>query len=355
MNIDEKQLSVSARNVNGKSLSGSGATQFASRLRKLSRRILRRLDLCVTKVRGWQRFEKLPPDVLKIESTNICNANCIFCAYQYENRPKTFIPDDLYLKSLKEYAALGGRKLSYVPIVGEPLVDKNFISKIKLAKQHGMEHVYTYTNGLLLHKFDLDELLLSGIGELIISTAPFDEEMYFRLYRNKGYKQLLRNLTALLQRNIELGRPVKITFHVRSYVPEKVALSLPDYVQHIRPFINEATDIGVMVSYDNWGGLIKQEDLIGEMKISDPPRDKSLPCLQTFTLTVLSDGRVRACGCRFNNDEKEDPLVIGDARTQSLDEIWNGEKLKQLRRKFASRDLPSLCEKCLAYAPKTAA
>jgi MoaA/NifB/PqqE/SkfB family radical SAM enzyme len=322
-------------------------------LRRRVRAALYRVNLRITKLRGWRHFETLPPNVLKVESTNICNADCIFCAYQYENRPKSFMAEDLYLKCVEEYAAMGGRRLSYVPIVGEPLVDRKFIQKVREAKKHGMKDVYTFTNGLLLHKFDTDELLLSGIDLLIISSTPFDEAMYFRLYRNKGYQKLLQNLSTLLRRNVELGRPVRIQLHLRSDVNEQAALSFPDYVTHIRPYINEATDVGVMLEYDNWGGLIKQEDLSGEMKLYDPPRDKSIPCLHTFTLTVLSDGRVRACGCRFNNDVKDDPLIIGDARTQPLAEIWNSDKLKGLRRRFETGDLPSLCQKCSAYQPKT--
>jgi len=334
-------------------LSGIRSAQLVRRLRKASQRGLDRLNLLVTRHRGWERFEKLPPNVLKVESTNICNADCIFCAYQYEDRPKSFMPDELYTKSLEEYAALGGRRLSYVPIVGEPLIDRKFIVKVKEAKRCGMADIYTYTNGLLLHKFDTDELLSSGLNLLIISSAPFDEDMYVKLYRNKGYKRLLTNLRALLQRNIELGRPVAIKFHLRSAVDERTALSLPDYVTHIKPYINEATDVGVMLSYDSWGGLIKQEDLFGEMQLAPPPSDKSIPCLHTFTLTVLSDGRVRACGCRFNNEAIDDPLVIGDATTQTLGEIWHSQTLKQLRRRFTTGELPSLCQKCSAYAPKT--
>jgi MoaA/NifB/PqqE/SkfB family radical SAM enzyme len=353
VSVDEGRGSIIANPQ--QTIASGGPAHLRRGLLRFSRRQIQRLNLYVTKIRGWKRFERLPPAVLKIETTNICNADCIFCAYQYEDRPKAFMADALYRKSLEEYAAMGGQALSYVPIVGEPLIDKNFIPKIKLAKQHGMQDIYTYTNALLLHKFNIDELLTSGINRIIISTAPFDEQMYIRLYRNKGYPQLLKNLVALLQRNIELGRPVRITFHIRSYVDEKTALSLPDYLKYIRPYVNEATDIGVMLSYDSWGGLIKQEDLIGEMKLSPPPMDKSVPCFQTFTLTVLADGKVRACGCRFNNDEKDDPLIIGDVKTQSLQEIWRGEKLMQFRRRFVSGDLPSLCQKCLAYGPKTTA
>ena len=107
-----------------------------------------------------------------------------------------------------------------------------------------------------------------------------------------------------------------------------------------------------MLAYDNWGGLIEEKHLIGDMTLVPSSVNKTLPCLQTFTMTVLYDGRVRACGCRFNNDEDNDPLIIGDLKSDRLSDIWNGQKVRDLRRTFGTNRLPSICQKCTAYSPK---
>ncbi len=320
-------------------------------LRRLKKRANRYFNAVARRFRNWEKLETQPPKVLKVELNNVCNANCIFCGYQYEMRAKGKMPDALFDRSLQEFVALGGKRLSYIPIVGEPLLDKKLPERTRQARALGIEEVYTYTNGILLYRYDIDALLASGLTHLSISTSPLDAESYERIYRSKEYDKLIVGLEKLLIRNNELGKPVNINFLIRSDVPTEIALDKPDYKKYVRPHINENQDIGVMYKgYDSWGGMIKQEDLYGEMTVAEPPADKSRPCDQTFSLTVLYDGRVRACGCRFNNAE-EDPLIVGDLKDQSLREIWHGDKLKQVRRSFPEGNLSSLCQACATYKP----
>ena len=73
------------------------------------------------------------PILLNIETTNICNANCIFCAYQYQEREQKFMDINLCHNIVDQYIALGGKNISLIPVVGDPLTDLNFIDKIKYA------------------------------------------------------------------------------------------------------------------------------------------------------------------------------------------------------------------------------
>ena len=320
-------------------------------LRRVKKRIKRVVGNVTRRFCNWEKLENQPPRVLKVELNNVCNANCVFCGYQYELRAKGKMSDELFERSLKEYVAMGGKRLSYIPIVGEPLLDKKLPERTRMARALGIEEVYTYSNGILLYRYDIDALLNSGLSHLSISTSPLDADSYERIYRSKEYDKLLVGLEKLLIRNNELGKPVAINFLIRSDVPAEIALEKPDYKKYIKPHIDESKEIGVMYrDYDSWGGMIKQEDLFGEMTVGDPPADKSRPCDQTFSLTVLYDGRVRACGCRFNNAE-EDPLIIGNLKDQTLTEIWNGEKLKEVRRSFPEGKLGSLCQACVTYKP----
>jgi MoaA/NifB/PqqE/SkfB family radical SAM enzyme len=321
--------------------------------RRLTRKLKGIIDPILRRFRPWEPLEKRPPYVLKVELTNVCNANCIFCGYQYEERRKGKMPNALFEQSVKEFVALGGRTISYIPIVGEPLLDTRLPERTRQARAWGIERVYAYSNGILLYRYDIHALLTSGLSQFSISTAPFDAESFKRLYRNDYYEHMLTGIEKLLQANLALGQPVHINFLIRSDVVPKEAMTKPDYQKRIRPYINEATDIGVMLNgYDTWGGMIKQEDLFGEMKLAEPAADKSRPCKQTFTLTVLYDGRVRACGCRFSNaNPDEDPLIIGNLNEQSLVEIWNGDKLKQFRRSFPEGQLTDLCKACCTYQP----
>jgi MoaA/NifB/PqqE/SkfB family radical SAM enzyme len=293
------------------------------------------------------------PGTLKIELTNVCNANCTFCGYQYEERPQGLMPDDLYRSALEQYRAMGGTDLSFTPVVGEPLLDKRFVERIELARELGYEKIFTYTNGILLEKHDLRRLLTSGIERLQVSTAGFDEAEYERVFRSKRYRKMLRGLRKLLELNDQLGRPVRIRIELRSDTPMSEIRRRTDYIENVKPFIDEEQDLGCLVEYDTWGGMIREEDLTGIMRVAKIPRYKRTPCFRTYSCMVMWDGQVRACSCRFSNEDPIDALLIGNLNGASLKEIWFGERLASLRRSFVEERLPGVCRSCTMYEVAT--
>ncbi len=304
-------------------------------------------------LKDWQYLENVPPRTLKIELTNICNANCVFCGYQYENRKKGIMSQELYLRVLKEYRGMGGENISFTSIVGEPFIDTNIIDRIRKAKEFGFKDIYTYTNGILLYRYDIKALLRSGINHLIISTSPFEKGKFERLYRNRDYDKLLEGLQKVLMINQQIGRPVKVEIAFRSDISLRKALLLNDYQKFIRPYINdERKEISILVKgYDNWSGMIKHKDLFGEMELASIPKYKLHPCSRTFSCMVMWDGYVRGCSCRFSNFDDEDNLIIGNLKDIDLKNIWFGDKVKQLRRSFVNNKLCITCRNCTMYTP----
>ena len=71
------------------------------------------------------------PSGLGIEVTNLCNANCIFCAYQYQKRPVTFMSYEMFRKAIDQYLSFGKDKdgVGLTPVVGDPLVDRDLVRK----------------------------------------------------------------------------------------------------------------------------------------------------------------------------------------------------------------------------------
>ena len=53
---------------------------------------------------------------VNIETTNVCNANCTFCAYQYQTRDMGIMSEQLFKKIVEEYSALGGGSLGLTPL-----------------------------------------------------------------------------------------------------------------------------------------------------------------------------------------------------------------------------------------------
>lgn len=153
---------------------------------------------------------------LSIETTNICNANCVFCAYQYQERTKGIMPMELFKKVIDEYANSGGCSLGLTPTVGDPLVDPKLLERISYARAHPeITRIGMYTNMILLKRFTTEALVESGLTHLIVSTSGFDEAMYERIYRSKQYGTVFFNIKDFAEANNRAGKPVDFRVEMR--------------------------------------------------------------------------------------------------------------------------------------------
>lgn len=294
--------------------------------------------------------EAAPKKILAIEVINICNANCVFCGYQYQERRKQAMSDEVFEKSLRDYVEMGGGELSLTVTVGEPLLDPKFVQKVARARSEPrISNIFTITNCLNLHRVGARNLLTSGISWIDVSTTAFDAETYSRVYRSSHFEQMKANLLELLRTNHALGRPAKINVRLRLDRPPEEALTLPGFEEVKR--LADSVDWNT-TNFDSWSGRIKQQDLPGQMKLRRPTPlflMKGAPCAMLWNgLTVLSNGTVTACACRDLDGTSQ--LVLGNIRERSLRELWHSERLRDIRQDwFARRHIPDICRDCTLY------
>src|SRR5262245_32237955 len=154
----------------------------------VARRLSLKVDAWIGRLRDLDRILAqldLKPPSLNFELTNLCNANCVFCGYQYQERPKALMGDSVFGKALDDFVACGGGEVFLTPIVGEATVDPRFLDRVAaLRVQPAIRDIRVITNGILLDRFGIDNIVCSGLTGIFISTAGFDKQMYRRLYRN---------------------------------------------------------------------------------------------------------------------------------------------------------------------------
>jgi MoaA/NifB/PqqE/SkfB family radical SAM enzyme len=309
----------------------------------------------------WRQMEKASPSTMALETTNICNASCIFCAYQYQEnfrKGQGVMSDTIFESFITQFKEMGGRKIDFTPLVGDALIDPKIIQRVKYAKDKGFK-VFFFTNGILFNRMDLESLIKTGIESITLSTGPFDKENYEKLYRTKQgkYEDLIQGLKKLLKIRNELNAKLKLTILFRSNIPYKDLIELPDYQNEILPLMTEEERKAAYVltkGFDSWGGQIHKEDLTGIMDIAVPPLIKRRPCLWSFYNEVMWDGKVRACSCRFtetDNSDANDGLLIGDLNKSSLKDIVFGTEVKRLRQSFVKGKPPPVCRTCTMYKP----
>lgn len=289
---------------------------------------------------------------LTIETVNICNANCIFCGYQYMKRKKQLMGDETFKKAIGDFVMIGG-DLHLTVVVGDPLLDPKFVERVSYARSFScIKNISTITNCLNLHKIGAKNLLNSGLNEIGVSMTAFDAEMYRRIYRSKRYEQMKQNVLDLLRANNELGRPVKISIGLRIDKP----------MEEVRNYygFNEVVELADSVDanyyFDSWSGRIKQENLVGNMKIRPKVfhfMRKNNPCSMMYSgVGVLVDGTVTVCPCRDLNGDSD--LVIGNINESSLHDIYYSKHLEELRNNWLEgKYIPDICRDCSHYNPYT--
>jgi MoaA/NifB/PqqE/SkfB family radical SAM enzyme len=253
---------------------------------------------------------------------------------------------ELYERLIDEYAELGGGRVGLTPTVGDPLVDRRIIERIRYARSKPeITEIAMFSNMISLGLVGAEALVESGINVLSVSTSGLDEAMYKRVYRSTRYRQVLANIKAFADANIAAGSPVHFTIEMRSDRPLSEVVKYPDY-RELADVIG-ADKIAGKFRYDSWAGKIRQKDLIGTMKLRTRTPPRVSPCSELFTgPMVYWDGRVGACGCR---DVNASELIIGDANRERLGEIWFGHAIERLRDDFVTSRIRPICDSCTHY------
>ncbi len=285
------------------------------------------------------------PFELHLELTNLCNANCVFCPYQFQTREVQFMSDDVFYKAVQDYVSIGGGSVGLTPIVGDALIDPKFLERVRyLRSLPQVDRIWLTTNCILLDRFGIEPVLQSGITALTVSTAGFDAAMYERVYRSASYQRMRRNVVELLERNCALGSPLAITIALRPDRPLDEVMKQPDF----QPILAHHPQLDFTWSFTSANGRITREILPASMKLR-VVTSRPEACVNTYNgPIVLPGGEVMGCSCVAAMDSIKD-LGIGNILQNSLGEIWAGTQMRSLRAGFSSARLNPTCAGCDMY------
>lgn len=289
---------------------------------------------------------ELRPFELHLELTNICNANCVFCPYQYQERATGFMSDAVFEKAVGDFVRIRGGSVGLTPIVGDALIDPRFLARVRyLRSLPEIDRIFLTTNAILLDKYGIREVLTSGLTSIMISTSGFEKDSYRRIYRSPAYERMKDNVTRLVEENARLGSPVSISICLRTDRALDEVMRDHDF----QPILAHDPTIDFAWSYRSVGGLIKREMLPETMQFRKVP-PKNEPCGSLYNgVMVLFDGTVVACACIAAMDAVPD-LRIGHVMEENLLEIYRGQAMRDLREQFrADGALNATCAACDAY------
>jgi sulfatase maturation enzyme AslB (radical SAM superfamily) len=281
------------------------ARRAAERALRSQAKPIRRLLLAAGRDRS-----PVMPEIVQIESTNICNAKCVFCPRDEMHRRQGIMSVELFRKIVDECVELG---ITHVRMhnYGEAFIDKQLVDKVRYAKSRGIQEVGAISNGSLITEAVARGMIEAGLDAINISVDASGKEVFEATRIGLKYDKVIGNIERLVRLRAELGkrRPKLIL----SFVRQNNDADEQAFIEHWKKIADKIhiTDL------HNWAGTLNKES------------DVNYPCYRPWlTFTVLWD------------------TILGDLNTSTIRDIWNAEPYRLARRQHLESGGPDICRSC---------
>jgi MoaA/NifB/PqqE/SkfB family radical SAM enzyme len=222
-----------------------------------------------------------------------------------------------------------GLKLKWLHEMGEPLLYPRIDDAIRLFPEASIS-----TNGLLLTEALGARLLASPLRRLRICVDTINPEAYPHLRTGGDWNKLVEVTRAFLEQARGHRMRIEIQKMRSSLTLEE---TIDDFVRlfDLRRYKNARVVEKTCEALD----INEETDLHG----------KFYGCVQGsfFTwIVIFADGRVTHCCYDAHGDQ-----VMGDLKTQSLQEIIDSDRFAAMKKAFDARDLSALprCAECFKH------
>lgn len=299
------------------------------------------------KLSKFFKFKKVVylPFVLNMEPGNICNLSCPLCptGKRDGSLKKGFLSFNFFKKIFDQ---IGG-KLKVVNLYswGEPLLNAELGKIINYIKNKNKKiKVITSTNLNVEDKNILDELISSGIDEIIVSCDGASEEAYKRYRVGGDFGLVIENMKYLVDKKKELNINAKIIWNFLVF-------------KHNEHEVEKARQMAKQIGADFRAGLMRtsmKDEILKPHKdaiardiewIPDNPdysaydKERLLPkriiksCLKPWQeITVNWNGEVFPC-CAVYGDN----FSFADANKDPIIDIWNNRNFLQARKEILNK------------------
>jgi len=257
---------------------------------------------------------------LQIETTNICNAHCVFCPHDRFEKFGT-MPDALYEKIIKDASRYDLKSFSPM-LTGEPFCDPRIMYLIKLAREKMPKtQIRLFTNGSLIKRGDIDALAKMGNVEIWVSL-------------NGACRDTRQKLMGLHDFDA-----------VKAKIDYMVQVGLDPRVSIVCFPIVTWDELGAFGKFHN-PRAIRFQSFAGENYRFQ--RKEPTSCNRvTEYITVMQNGNVNLC-C-FDPFGK---VIFGNLGEQTIAEVWNSplhEKYMRAHQEGRGQEM-ELCRSCTEAA-----
>ena len=318
--------------------------------RRFKRRLKQKANMAVKYASYELELERAPtfPDRVYVESTNVCNLDCIMCptGLHIDTRPKGFMEWDLYTAIIDEIAPFAEAVVLHS--WGEPLLHKRIIEMIQYAKERDL-WVETSTNATKLTEEVARKILDAGLDRIYLSMDGLTKETYEKVRVKGKYEEVLGNIERFLDLKHELGSPIEADIQI-------VRLSETDseVEEFVRRWQQSRADLINIKELDTWGGQIDEVSALDPDK-PNAAEEKShgyvdgvrLPCPNLwYHCHIHWDGVLVSCSRDYDA-----VTPLGNVKNGGVLKTWHGARMRQMRRWHAEGDFcAQQCVECTEWS-----
>ena len=287
------------------------------------------------------------PMTVLLELQNRCNLECIMCHEKLREGPKQTISKNAINKLMIEFKEF---ELSALMLgnADEPLLYKDFMQVLIQGKEAGVMDTFLFTNGTLLTQKMCNELVENQISRIMVSVDAALPETYDRIRLRKNNNIInevnrLSNVESNIHMLIETKRRnnsvlplIRVSFVVQEQNIDEIDLFIEKW-KDVVDFI----DFQAHYDYENIDKLamLNEKERWQRGKAN---REEKLYCYQPRNiLSIWHNGNVSPC-CSLNGVN----LVVGNIHEMSLKEIWDSERMNEIRQQQRSGELNIVCHTC---------
>lgn len=274
---------------------------------------------------------KFPAHIF-IEITRACNLRCQSCPRELGSAKIGNMKFELFRKIIDEAASFGPRNFC-LHMFGEPLLHPQVVEMAKYIKTSNINHsILLTTNGYFLDDRKATGLIEAGADKIVVS--------FFSL--KKGRSEIFTGDSNVEKVINNIRNAVKFKKKMRSKTRLFIRfLMCEENKDEEQDFRTLAKSIGIPLEIrktHNYSGII-ENNYTSKFAIKS-----RYPCYHLWFSPAISwDGKVLLCCNDWNYFE-----VLGDVNNDSLTNIWQGDRLEELRKFHLKGDYDKipLCEKC---------
>lgn len=293
--------------------------------------------------RGWEKGA-FKPDRFYVESTNVCNLDCIMCpiGLHIDTRKKGFMDYDLFTAIVDEIKPFAQTVTLHA--WGEPLLHPKLPEMIAYAHEAGL-WTETSTNLTKLDAETAEKVLDAGLSQIYLSLDGVTKETYERVRRKADFESSVANVEHFLSRVAERKHPIVTNLQI---------IRLSETHEEVEQFVerwgnSSATRISIK-ELDTWGDQVEKISNLAvtkqQLQLARAVNNYRRPCGNLwYHCHIHWDGTIVSCSRDYDATYPMENVRDG------VMEAWHGDRMRQLRRMHVQGDYQApACQKCTEWS-----